>query len=107
MTQPLLQHHRLYPGGDSVADVFEKLVGGSSKAYTVFNALETAAKRYGDIADEMRCLATTLSEREPQQGALITLNGACMMAEQFDRQEADVRAMLALLRGDDEPEGQG
>jgi hypothetical protein len=98
----------------SKAAAFEELVGGSNAAYTVFNGLSVAAARFDEDAAEFRCIATELSERPtdrtapPPEGTihvgLITLRGAAEMALQFERQAAETRTLLALLRGDNEDE---
>ena len=96
-----ITHHRWYPGGDSVAEIFEQIVDGDSSAYTVFNALETAIARYSDIAGEMRSACTAIvCDGDATQGPL---HMASAMAAQFDKQADDVRRLLALLRGDNEP----
>lgn len=96
-----LEHLRMYPGGDTVAEVFAKIVGGDNRAYTVFHGLETAIKRFEDIADEMRGYATAIvCDNETIHGPIGIV---VRLVEQFDRQVTETSDLLALLRGDNEP----
>jgi len=100
-TTPIVSHLERYIGGDTTSEIFAKLVGGDSRAHTVFNALETAERRYLDIADEMYAGATALMcDGDQSYGPLAVIES---MIRQFEQQAADVRTLLAYLRGDDEP----
>lgn len=94
-----IQRYRMYPGGDTVAEVMENMIG-EDKAHTVCHALETAASRFDSIADEMRGAATAIvCDGDTSQGPL---HMVLSMVTQFDKQAADTREVLALLRGDGE-----
>lgn len=104
---PIVEHHRLYIGGDTKSEVFENLVGGPDKANTVHNAMTTAIARFEDIADNIRAEATELADQHDNGRPFEVqniLDHYGRLSEQFDKQAADTRALLALLRGDDEEE---
>lgn len=92
---------RTLDGEAVVAEMFQVVVGGSTSAGVVFNALTIAARQFDDDAARFRGIATAIA-CDGEEVPFITLKGAEGMAVQFDQQAEDTRKVLALLRGDGE-----